>query len=74
MEITITGYKGQRHQIGVDWHAVDEDGRGGRVVTINFDNGLSEYIFGVMPSSGPVCELRASRISFTAPPDKEGEA
>jgi hypothetical protein len=67
--IEITGYKGRKFRLALDWYAADENGRGGKVVWVMPDAVLEGRVIGVIPKTGPGYELRESMISFTAPPD-----
>lgn len=64
--ITVKGYKGQFHTLGLGDFVADENGRGGRAVSITWDSQLEEFVVTAVPESGPSYELRGSQISYVA--------
>lgn len=69
--VKVQGYKGQEFTVEKDGFVADCDGRGGKVIWIQWDQQLSEFVIGAVPTNGPAYELRGSMVSFAYPPDQQ---
>jgi hypothetical protein len=72
---TFIGYKGKTYEADYGWDVADENGRGGKLLTVFGDLSRSEQILLVEPkldttlAEQVTIELKESEVSFTYPPE-----